>query len=158
MEVGQVISRPLEDTASILQEHVALSIDSVTGKVQPYNDPGLNLRIYGVSVRSTKARLDQSVTKEVFLTGKERGGEAITIMRSGMCDVALDVDHGLIGFNSPIRCSGNAGLVKLGDVNGAKQHKTLVGFSEEVIAAPASGTRTKPTVRISLAMQNGSSL
>ena len=155
-DVGQYMSRILKDEASIRQEHVALSIDAVTGEVEPYNDPTLDLRVYGVTVRSTKSRIEQSIANEVFLTGKERGGEAIAVMRSGMCDVALDIDHGLIQFNSPMRCSGNAGFVKLGNVNGAKQHKTLVGFAEESIAGPALGTRTKATVRVSLALQNGS--
>ena len=158
-DVGQVLPRKLKSTSQILQEHIVLSINATNGEVHPYDDADFDNPIYGVTVRSTKSRIDQSIGKTVYLTGTEREDEAIAIIRTGIVDVALDVDHGLIRYGDAIYVNGSDGTCKHGtQPNTLKSLRSLVGFAEEGIAAPAAGTRTQETVRVSLALMNGSSL
>lgn len=151
-DVDDVLSRVLDDTFAIVQEHIVVEVEGVTGIVKP---DGGSPHPYAVTVRSTQSRVHQSIGETVYLTGAEREGEAIALIRSGMVDLALDINHGDIDIGSALYVGLSADGTVISGTNPTTtaERLLLVGWAEEHIVQPASGERTQETVRASLDMR-----
>lgn len=147
------IYRPLKSTTKIIEDHTVVSIVSTTGIVDLCNNT--ETHPYAVTTRTTKSKRKQLIGLDEFDTGAEVPGD-IKLTRTGLVDLSLDIDHALIGIGDLLIVGpADIGRVVKGDKTTAADILRGVAWAEEIIAAPAGGTRTQKTVKAYLDFEIG---
>jgi len=146
------LARELKSTTTVLEDCSVMMTDN-DGIVDLCNNTAIP---YGVMYRNTKNRIAASVGIESFQTGAQIDGK-IGIIRSGIVELPLDIDHGAVNVGDAIIVGpANIGRVIKGTMPSTfAEELLLVGFAEEKIAAPGGGLRTQATVKTALKLYRG---